>query len=348
MKLPPKIPTMRQINKRRKKFVGISTFSGCGGSCTGHKMAGIDIQYANEFIPEALNTYVLNHKSYCDDSDIRTVKARDILKRLGLKKGQLPFMDGSPPCSAFSTAGTREKGWGEEKKYSDSAQQVDDLFFEYCRLLNDLKPWVFVAENVTGLVKGSARGYFIEITNALKACGYVVKCYKIRASWLGVPQARERMIYVGVRKDLAKKAKVQPVAPTPAHREVTVAEMLPHIALIKSKKGDVIQYVDANIPHPTITASDGSTSPTAKFSTGGYIETWEGEQRKYTIEELKVICGFPSDFKLTGKFEQQWERLGRSVPPQMMYCITKEIVNQILIPIAEMKGLDYESGPVYG
>lgn len=350
MKLPPKIPTMKQINAKPKLFLGASFFSGCGGSCTGHKMAGIDIAYANEFIPIARETYEANHKSsFCDGSDIRKVKPQDILKRLGIKKGELPFLDGSPPCSAFSTAGTREDGWGEEKDYSEGVKQrVDDLFFEFCRQLKGLMPWVFVAENVTGLIKGDAKGYFKEITGALADCGYVVRAAKINGSWLGVPQARERMIYVGIRKDLAKKYGLNPVFPKPASRQVTVQEMLPHIAYIKSKADGTLAWISAQTPHPTITASDGSTSPTAQFSSGGYIETFKGDQRKYTIEELKVVCGFPKDFKLLGKFEQQWERLGRSVPPQMMYCITKKIVEDILKVIADESGLDYNKGPVHG
>jgi len=351
MKLPPTIPTMKQINKKKKLFLGASFFSGCGGSCTGHKMAGIDIKYANEFIPVARETYEANHvKSFCDGSDIRKVKPSDVLKLLGIKKGHLPFLDGSPPCSAFSTAGTREDGWGEAKDYSEGVKQrVDDLFFEFCRELKGLKPWVFVAENVTGLIKGDAKGYFKEITGKLAECGYVVRAAKINGSWLGVPQGRERIIYVGIRKDLAKKYDLKPVFPKPAHRQVTVQEKLPHIAMLRSKEaGGTLNWATAQVPHPTITASDGATSPTAQFSSGGFIETFEGVQRKYTIEELKVVCGFPEDFKLIGTYEQQWERLGRSVPPQMMYCITKEIVNNLLKVIADGCGLDYTKGPVSG
>ncbi|MCZ7641411.1 MAG: DNA cytosine methyltransferase [Verrucomicrobia bacterium] len=78
---------------------------------------------------------------------------------------------GSPPCASFSTAGKREKHWGKAKPYSDTVQRTDDLFFEYIRLIEGLKPRVFVAENVSGLVKGVAKGYFLEILARLKACG---------------------------------------------------------------------------------------------------------------------------------------------------------------------------------
>tara|TARA_E500000331_G_scaffold95579_2_gene92133 strand:+ start:9345 stop:10412 length:1068 start_codon:yes stop_codon:yes gene_type:complete len=350
-KLPTKIPTVREINKSKKYFLGISTFSGAGGSCTGHKMAGIDIQYANEFIPAAKEVYELNHNSFCDGSDIRTVKGKDILKRLGIKKGQLPFMDGSPPCASFSTSGKRQEDWGQEKKYSDTKQRTDDLFFEYGRLVSEIEPWVFLAENVSGLIKGAARGYFKEITTSLKQCGrkgYTVQCFRINGSWLGVPQNRERMIFIGVRNDLVKAAGVKPVAPMPLDRQVAVKEVLPHISYIKTKDGDMIKYVPADRPYPTIMASDYNTSHTALFSSGGFVEDKKGTQRKMTVKELKRICTFPDDYEITGSIARKWERLGRSVPPLMMYHITRSVIDDILIPIAKHKNLDYTKGPVHG
>ena len=102
--------------------------------------------------------------------------------------GQLDLLDGSPPCASFSTSGTRDAGWCKVKKYSDVHQRVDDLFFEYVRLIKGLQPKTFVAENVSGLVKGKAKGYFKIILAALKECGYNVSCRVLDAQWLGVPQ----------------------------------------------------------------------------------------------------------------------------------------------------------------
>lgn len=239
-------------------------------------------------------------------------------------------------CSSFSTAGTREEGWGVEKQYSEGKiQRTDDLFFEYVRALKEFQPKTFDAENVSGLVKGNAKGYFIQIFKALEECGYVVKAQLLDASWLGVPQARQRLIFVGVRKDLAKKYGVEPKFPAPLDRQPTVRECFPYIMRVKTKVKGAIRYVDANRPNSTITASDSLTSPTAKFSDGGFIQTFDGDKRKYNIEELKVICGFPEDFKLIGKYEQQFERLGRSHVPVQMYWIGKTIADEILDKIKE-------------
>jgi site-specific DNA-cytosine methylase len=91
-----------------------------------------------------------------------------VLKACGLKAGELDVLDGSPPCQAFSTAGKREKGWGKDRAYEHGAKQKnEDLFFEFIRLRDGIMPRTFVAENVSGLVKGAAKGYFLEILREL-------------------------------------------------------------------------------------------------------------------------------------------------------------------------------------
>lgn len=321
------MPTMDQINKLKKDYKAISFFSGCGGSSTGYKLAGFDMLYANEFIPEAQATYAANHpKTRLDGSDIRTLDPKKVMKELGIKRGELDLLDGSPPCSSFSNAGTRDKGWGKVKKYSDSEQRTDDLFDEYVRMVDAFYPKVFVAENVPGLVEGKAQGYFVEILGKLKALGYDVSVRILNASYLGVPQARRRLIFVGVRKDL----KLKPVHPRPYTYQLSVRDVLPNIHYIKNKRKSILTYVPSDVPSPTITASDGQTSETASFSCGGFVEDKTGVRRKYKISELKKICAFPSDFQLTGTFEQKWERLGRAVPPLMMYNIALAVREEIL------------------
>ena len=154
-----RVPLMQEIKDLPwNGYTVASTFSGCGGSCLGYRMAGYRVAYALEFIPEAQRTYKANHPdSYLDTSDIRDLQPEQLLERAGVAKGELDILDGSPPCSAFSTAGSREKGWGKVKDYSDGSQRVDDLFYEYARILEGVQPKVFVAENVTGLVKGTAK-----------------------------------------------------------------------------------------------------------------------------------------------------------------------------------------------
>lgn len=363
-KPPYKVPSMQEIaDLPWNGYNVVSTFSGCGGSCLGFKMAGFKVLWANEFIPAAQDTYRANHKgTILDTRDIRKVQASEILDAIGLSKGQLDVFEGSPPCASFSTAGKREAGWGKVKKYSDSRQRTDDLFFEYARLLNDLQPKVFVAENVSGLVKGTAKGYFLLILKALKDCGYDVSAKVLDAQWLGVPQARQRLIFIGVREDLG----IEPKHPMPLSYRYMVKDALPHIQFIDLGGGfGIVKKVKSeSSPYQTIGVSPSSgnglateiysckdihdtggqysvgditnrPSPTVDTNPRLFINTEMKKdnqviKRKFSISELKKICAFPDDFILTGSYSQQWERLGRAVPPVMMSHIATTIRDDIL------------------
>ena len=355
-------------------FNAVSTFSGCGGSSLGYRMAGFKMLWASEFIDAARETYKSNSAPYTilDGRDIRKVQPEEILEAIKMKPGELDLFDGSPPCSSFSTAGKREKGWGVVKKYSDKEQRTDDLFFEYIRLIRGVRPKVFVAENVSGLVKGTAKGYFLEILRELKASGYKVACKVLDAQWLGVPQARQRTIFVGVRDDLG----IEPSFPKPLAYRYSVKDAIPWIvraehdtsgqfsvgditnrpactittsahifAHVPVTDTDISKYAigrewdnlkpgqqsekyfnlirtDPDKPCPTICSSHGSPSIAGI--------THPTEKRKFTIQELKRIGGFPDDFILTGNYSQQWERIGRAVPPVMMSHIAAEVRDAIL------------------
>jgi DNA (cytosine-5)-methyltransferase 1 len=325
------VPSMKAIRKIAPNgFNVVSTFSGCGGSCLGFKMDGYEVVYANEFIPAAAETYRANHpKTPLDVRDVRVITAREIIKKMHevTDSDVIDVLEGSPPCASFSSAGTRENSWGKVRKYSDTNQRVDDLFFEYIRLLRDLRPRVFVAENVPGLVKGKAKGFYVEIMKGLRKSGYRVDAKLVNASWLGVPQTRERVIFIGVRNDLG----LDPVFPKPLQHRYSVQEILPHIRRLKlTGKRDRWEW--ANRPAGTIVQSGSLTSRSAYFS-ADMIETFDGQQRKWNVQELKKLCSFPDDFVLTGDFNKQWERLGRAVPPLMMYRIAKTIREEILCRI---------------
>lgn len=373
------VPSMQEINAIPwNGFNVISTFSGCGGSCLGYRMAGFKVIWANEFIPAAQDTYKANKQEGCilDCRDIRAIQPQEILDRVGLKAGELDLFDGSPPCASFSTAGKREAGWGKVKSYSDTKQRTDDLFFEYARLLKGLQPKVFIAENVSGLLKGTAKGYFLEILAALKACGYRVSCRLLDARWLGVPQMRQRAIFIGVRNDIG----LDPVYPKPLSYQYSVKDALPWIVEIEEANGlnsigkNGHRFLDNNRVFPTIQAqrpirveaeSDISrfaigrewdklkpgeqsqkyfslvrapinspcpcvTAQGAQKSNSIAAVTHPTEKRKFSIAELKRICAFPDDFVLTGTYAQQWERLGRAVPPVMMSHIATAVRDGVL------------------
>lgn len=342
------VPSMKEIEqiKGTNGFNVFSLFSGCGGSCLGFEMAGFKIVGASEFIEEARNTYSLNHLGTpIDGRDIRDLKASDVFEIAGTD--QIDVLEGSPPCASFSTAGSRHEGWGEVKTYSDTEQRSDDLFFEFARLVSEIQPKVFVAENVKGLVTGSAKGYFKLILSRLKKCGYQVEARVLDASYLGVPQARQRTIFIGVRNDL----NLLPIFPKPFKYRFNVSDAIGNdsslideetgqdISIIKyatynewkklglgesSKKYFSLVRPALNKPIPTLTATGGT-------SIGGAAVTHPQYPRKLNLKELRQLSSFPADFQLTGRFQQRYERIGRAVPPLMMKAIAETIHKEILL-----------------
>lgn len=229
-KPPYRVPSMADVARARgtNGLKMMSTFSGCGGSCLGFELAGFTVLWANEFVPAAREVYQLNHPGVpVSAEDVRAVDPLRVLRQLGLKPGQLDVLEGSPPCASFSTAGKRAKGWGQVKKYSDVEQRTDDLFFEFARFVRVVQPRAFVAENVSGLVKGVAKGYFKQILRELQACGYRVEARLLDAQWLGVPQQRQRVIFVGLRADLG--ADPGACFPAPLPYRYSVADACPWI-----------------------------------------------------------------------------------------------------------------------
>lgn len=258
---PYKRPTLKAIRRRKRNgLTVVSTFSSSGGSTTGYLGAGFSVLAAVEFIPEAAKSYRANHPTTnLLERDIREVTAQDLLDAAGLKKGELDVLDGSPPCEPFSSAGKREAGWGKENAYSGTFQRSDDLFFEYARLVEGIQPRTFVAENVKGLVLGKARGYYREILRRLKACGYRVEARVLDAQWLGVPQHRERVIFIGVREDLER----DPVFPHPLPYRFTMRDACPHLGsaegLVATRNGHgfIDRDLDVDEPAPTVMAQGG-------------------------------------------------------------------------------------------
>jgi len=182
-----------------------SCFSCGGGSSFGYKLAGFDVIGHNDIDPKMVEVYKENHKpKYSFLESITTfAKRKDLPKELY----ELDVLDGSPPCSSFSMAGNREKDWGKEKKFREGQelQVLDTLFFDFIDLANELKPKVVVAENVKGLLLGNAKQYVIKIYEAFDKAGYTCQHFLLNASKMGVPQKRERVFFIALRKDLAPK-----------------------------------------------------------------------------------------------------------------------------------------------
>lgn len=366
-KPPFAVPSMTDIaNVTPNGYTMASTFSGCGGSCLGFRMAGFRVGWASEFIPAARDTYIANNPTtHVDDRDIREVQPQDILDVLGLGAGELDVLEGSPPCASFSLSGNRDADWGKVKKYSDTRQRTDDLFDEYARLLKGLQPRTFVAENVRGMIIGRAKGFYKYIHSLLSACGYNVEARVIDSQWLGTPQMRQRLIFIGTRTDLP----TAPAFPASLPYQYSVTDALGPMKYRFANGGSFVNSTVEDLqdkPSPTITVGPRATNSrhfqvydddrTGLPFVDGRLRDPETmapidlpvqyrhsrrvgsaqsvmtpiHPRRFTLTELRRICGFPDDFALTGTYEQRWERMGRAVPPLMMARIAATLSADVL------------------
>lgn len=188
------------IEKHGCKVFG--TFVCGGGSTMGYKLAGYDHLGGVEIDPKVAEVYRLNHKpQHLFVEDIRDFNRRDnLLPELF----NLDLLDGSPPCSSFSMAGNRDKDWCKQKQFREGQefQRLDDLVFEYVRTIEKLQPKVALLENVKGLIIGNAKAYAKNLKSSFESAGYRVQVFLLNAASMGVPQKRERVFFIGQRKDL--------------------------------------------------------------------------------------------------------------------------------------------------
>jgi len=189
----------KNIKKNNLNVFG--TFICGGGSTMGYKLAGYNHLGGVEIDKKVSDVYKANHNpKYLYTEDIREFNKRaDLPKELF----ELDILDGSPPCSTFSMAGSREKAWGKKKKFREgqTKQTLDDLVFVYIETIKKLMPKVCILENVKGIIQGNAKVYSKKIVKQLKQAGYKVQVFLLNAASMGVPQKRERVFFIGLRND---------------------------------------------------------------------------------------------------------------------------------------------------
>ena len=319
---------MKSQNKIKPKV--ISTFSGCGGSSMGYHLAGYDVLMAVEMDNHAAETYKLNFPdTIVYHGDIHDLTIDEILEKTKLKPGELDLFDGSPPCQGFSMIGKRE--------YCDPKNQ---LYNEYIRLLRGLKPKTFVMENVKGLVIGKMKLIFKDILTELKNSGYDVQVKLMNAKYYNCATERERLIFIGVREDLGIPAS----HPNPQTRPISIQSAIGHL---EGKYTDSRKYVEyakylrqgeksGNIPDFPTRERDirrcKQDQPCPTITRKRQLIHYK-ENRRLTIEEESILQSFTykdNNFKWVGSDNQIQQRIGNSVPPNLMKAIAQHIKKEIL------------------
>jgi len=311
------------------------TFVCGGGSTMGYKLAGFNHLGGVEIDVELADIYKLNHNPlYLYKEDIRVFNER---QELPDELYELDILDGSPPCSSFSIAGNRERDWGKTKSFKEGQkkQQLDDLVFDYINTIGKLKPKVFILENVKGLIYGNARAYVHHMKEKLVFLGYRVQLFLLDASHLGVPQKRQRVFFIGLRKDIKKDKLELKFNCIPILFQEVINRNNYRDDLSQSKLTEL--YADY-----WFRAKLGSTvgrfnavgkkldplkiAPTCLASSEAHYHPIE--QRMLSKNELSMLGSYPLDYKFNGsKFNYL---IGMSVPPVMMANIATQIKKQWL------------------
>ncbi len=178
-----------------KRYNVIDLFCGCGGFSKGFEEAGYNICFGIDMWKDAIVTYKENFpNAVVVNQDITTISGNDILKATNLEKGDIDVIIGGPPCQGFSVSGKR---------------MIDDernkLYKSYVQIVSELKPKVFVMENVPGLVRLFEGKVGEQVVEDFSNIGYEVQKKILSADNYGVPQQRKRVFFVGVRNDLVEK-----------------------------------------------------------------------------------------------------------------------------------------------
>jgi len=304
----------------------ISLFAGCGGSSLGYSAAGFKELCANEWDKSAANTFKLNFKDVpMIVGDVYNLTRASIIEATGLPADfKLTVLDGSPPCQGFSTAGQRKMG--------DDRNQ---LFRQYLRLVGELDPDVCILENVKGMVTGPMRGYYNEISKGLDAAGYQVKAMILNAALYQVPQKRQRVIFIAIRKTLG----IVPQHPLPHDERFTINDAFENIAQSDSEDIKMLTGKEkACWPTSNVGRAVGSFKSRTKIDRAKCAQTiiaqtnhvHDVEPRFLSMNELKRISSFPDGFLFADKqFDVRLKQIGNSVPPLLMFHIASSIKKQL-------------------
>ena len=323
----------------------LSLFSGAGGLDLGFERAGFEIIAANEYDKTIWETYEKNHKARLIKKDIREILSDELPKSDGII--------GGPPCQSWSEAG--------------SLRGINDprgkLFYEYIRILKDIQPKFFLAENVKGMLSKRNTDAVRDIIKEFEEAGYNVFIKLLNAFDYGVAQDRERVFYVGFRKDL----------------NISHFEFPYPVKERKFLKDTIWDLKDNALPgkEKNKTNADDCIVDNHEYLTGGYstifmsrnrVRQWEqpaftvqasGRQcqlhpqaptmikvdkniykfvigkeelyRRLSIRECARIQGFPDTFKFYyTSLEDGYKMVGNAVPVDLAYIIAKRIKETLI------------------
>ena len=339
-----------------KKVKCLSLFAGIGGFEVGMSPCGFTFTNTLEWDENCCETLNANKdltgalEEIIKPVDITKTKAKDFSAE------KVDYIVGGPPCQSFSAAGRRAGG------VAGTSDTRGTLFWYYCQYVKHFQPKAFVFENVRGILSSKRGEDFKVICASFEKVGYNLYWRVLNAADYGVPQQRERVFLVGVRRDLGIEFKF----PRPTHGldsidqtpYITVREAIADITdeneevpPYGGKYGDLLPDIPAGENYRFYTEEMGHPNPLfawrSKFSNflykvdpddicktiiayqGRYDGPFHWHNRKCTVEELKRMQGFPKNFKIPQSYAEGVKQIGNSVCPPVAYQIGRALRYQI-------------------
>jgi len=332
-----------------KKRKCIELFAGAGGLALGLELANFDAIGLVECDHVACETLRVNRPKWnVIEEDIIEVSKRDLLKEFKLKEGELDLLSGGYPCQSFSYAG---KKLGLEDVRGT-------MFYYYSEFIRQLKPKMFLAENVKGLTthdKGKTIQTMIDVFEDL---GYSVE-WKVLNAWdYGVAEKRQRVVIIGIRNDLKDKIKFEYPAPhdyKPVLRDALkdvpasigakypeskkkVFDLVPPGGYWRDLPDDVAkEYMKScyymgggrtgiarriSWDEPSLTLT---CSPMMKQTDRCHPD----ESRPFTTREYARIQSFPDEWQFAGKMNDIYKQIGNAVPVNLAKCVGESIMTAL-------------------
>ncbi|MFT8312208.1 MAG: DNA (cytosine-5-)-methyltransferase [Sporolactobacillus sp.] len=320
----------------------VSLFSGCGGSDLGvtggfefigkkYKRLPFEIMFANDIDRKALNTYEANFESkHVVCKDIREIKTEEIPNH--------DLLIGGFPCQSFSTVNPTKD------PFDDRA----NLYKEMVRVLKDKQPKFFIAENVKGFMTLKKGAIFNRVCEEFNKCGYNLSAELLNAADYGVPQKRQRVFIVGVRKDLKQNF----LFPKPTHSEDGVGKtkkweplkkvidsLVPSdpkyyfseraVQGMKNAKSNMKRglWQDLNCPCLTVTSHLAKVSLNSRDPVL-LVDPEKELYRRFSPREAARIQSFPDSFEFVGSQGDAYRQVGNAIAPVIMWHLANAIVEQ--------------------
>ena len=350
--------------------IAVGLFAGAGGLDLGLEQAGYSLGYAVEIDPVAVDTLNANRETYFPNLtpvrplDITRLDPTDVMRELGVARGDIDLLAGGPPCVAFS-----KSGFHLEYKRAGLDPRAN-LLDDYVRFLAAFMPKAFVMENVYGLAyRNQSRPFFDRLRNGIGSLGYSLTHGILNAADYGVPQNRQRLFLVGARDEIKLDL------PEPTHwgeherrlRPDWAAKLQPHITAaqafqdlqtesepteqVNGKYGHLLPGIPAGSNYLHYTAHEGHPkplfewrsrywtfllklspdrpAPTIQGQPGPYVGPFHWENRRLRVPELRRLHAFPDDYIFAGSRREIQLQVGNAVPPALARVIASSMSEQL-------------------